>query len=155
MRGENRDIWEYAGPVFPQSCSRVLTSRTCQNGYSGCGEGQRYLCGRCAMLKLPFVAPKLRLYRIQKKGKKGQKRAKNEKLFCKNNYFFLRVHKLDIVLGVNMDRKNRVGKVCSPKKIFDFLSPVKVRNFGNFLIFIAKYLAIHRRNFCQVPKSCG
>ena len=44
--------------------------------------------------------------------KKWKKRAKNEKSrFAKNTFFFfLRVHELDIILGVNMDRKNRVGK---------------------------------------------
>ena len=83
------------------------------------------------MLKLVFVAPKFRLRRV----KKGGKRAKNEKLrFAKITIFSLRVHELDIVLGVNTDRKNRVGKVCSPKKIFEFWEPVKVGNFGNFVI---------------------
>ena len=84
------------------------------------------------MLKLPLVATKFRLRRVKKK---GEKRAKNEKLrFAKITIFFLRVHELDIVLGVNTDRKNRVGKVCSPKKIFEFWEPVKVRNFGNFVL---------------------
>ena len=63
-----------------------------------------------------------------------KKIAKNEKSrFAKNTFLFLRVHELDIILGVNTDRKNRVGKVCSPKNFFDFLSPFKVRNFGNSL----------------------
>ena len=65
-----------------------------------------------------------------------EKRAKNEKLrFAKITIFCLRVHELDIVLGVNTDRKNRVGKVCSPKKFFEFWDPVKMRNFGNFLLY--------------------
>ena len=55
------------------SCSRVLTSLTYQNGYCECGESQRYHCGRCAMLKLVFVAPKFRLRQVQKNGKKEQK----------------------------------------------------------------------------------
>ena len=56
-----------------------------------------------------------------------KKRAKNEKsLFAKKTFLFLRVQELDIILGVNADRKNRVLKVCSPKNCFDFLSPVKV-----------------------------
>ena len=64
-----------------------------------------------------------------------EKRAKNEKSrFEKNTFLFLRVRELDIVLGVNTDRKNHVGKVCSPKKSFGFWEPVKVRNFGNFVI---------------------
>ena len=51
------------------------------------------------MLQLIFVGPKFRLPRVQKKGKKGQK---NEKLrFAKNIFLFLRVHELEIVLGVN------------------------------------------------------
>ena len=36
--------------------------------------------------------------------------------FAKNTFLFLRVHELDIILGVNTDRKNRVEKMCSPKK---------------------------------------
>ena len=60
--------------------------------------------------------------------KKGEK---NEKLrFVKKKFLFLRIHELDIVLGVNTDQKNRVRKVCSTKNFFDFWSPVKVRNFG-------------------------
>ena len=47
----------------------------------------------------------------------------------KKTFLFLHVHKLDIVLGVNTDEKNHVGKVC-----FVFWEPVKVRNFGNFVI---------------------
>ena len=81
------------------------------------------------MVKLVFVAPKSRL--VQKNGKKEQK-MKNRVL--QKTLLFLRVLELDIILGVNTDRKNRVGKVCSPKKFFDLLPPVKVRNFGNFLI---------------------
>ena len=65
------------------------------------------------MLKLIFVARKFRLRRFQKRGK----REKNEKLrFAKNIFLFLRVHELDIILRVNTDRKNRVGKVCSDWK---------------------------------------
>ena len=79
------------------------------------------------MLKLVFVAPKFRLRRVQKNIKKG---ARNEKSrFAKNTFLFLGVHELDDILGVNTYRKNRVGKVCSPTKFFDFLSPIKVRNF--------------------------
>ena len=121
--------------------SYVLTSLKYHNGYYGCGGSQRYHYGRCAMLKLVFVAPKFRLLRVQKKWKK---RAKNEKSrFAKITIFFLRVHEWDIVLGVNTDQKNRVGKVCSPKKIFEFWEPVKVRNFGNFVIYLS--LRVSRR----------
>ena len=84
------------------------------------------------MLKLNFVAPKFRLRRVQKRGGKEQK-MKNcvlqDKLF-----FFSRVHEFDIILGVNTDQKNHVENVCSSKKIFEFWEPVKVRNFGNFVI---------------------
>ena len=52
------------------SCSRVLTSLRYQDGYYGC-RGSHY--GRCAMLKLVFVAPKYRLRRVQKYEKKEQK----------------------------------------------------------------------------------
>ena len=98
-----------------------------QDGYCGCGGSQRYYFRRCAV-KLHFIAPKFGLHPVKKK-------VKNEKLrFTKNIFLFLRVHELGIVLWVNTDQKkktdrNRVGKVCSPKKMFDFLSPVKVRNF--------------------------
>ena len=55
------------------------------------------------MLKLIFVAPKFRLRRVKKIEKK---RAKNGKLrLAKNNFLFYRVHELEMVLGVNMDRK--------------------------------------------------
>ena len=38
---------------------------------------------------------------------------KNEKSrFAKNTFLFLLVHELDIILGINMDRKNSLGKVC-------------------------------------------
>ena len=84
------------------SCSRVL------NGYCGCKGSQRYQ-NWSAMLNLVFVAPKFRLRRVQKRGR--EKRAKNEKSrFAKNTFLFLRVNELDIILGVNTDRKNRVGK---------------------------------------------
>ena len=70
------------------------------------------------MLKLIFVAPKFRLRRVQKRGKKEQKM--KTRVLQKKTFLFLHVHELDIVLGVNTDRKNRVGKVCSPKKNFEF-----------------------------------
>ena len=111
--------------------SCVLTSLRYQDGYWECRGSQRYHYGRWAMLELIFVRPKFRLRRVKKRGKKSKKW---KMAFCKNNYLFLRVHELDIVLGVNTDRKTRVGKVCSPKKIFEFWKPVKVRNFGNFVI---------------------
>ena len=47
----------------------------------------------------------------------------------------MRVHELYIVLGVNTDQKSRVGNVCSPKNFFEFWEPVKVRNFGNFVVY--------------------
>ena len=122
--------------------SCVLTSLRYQNGYYGCGGSQRYHYGRCAMLKLPFVAPKFRLRRIKRRGKKSKKW---KIAFCKNNYFFLRVHELDIVLGVNTYRKNRVGKVCSPKKFFEFWEPVKVRNFGNFVLYLIVDIGVYLR----------
>ena len=53
--------------------SRILTSLGYQNGYCECGGSQRYHYGRCAMLKLIFVAPKFRLRRVKKRGKKEQK----------------------------------------------------------------------------------
>ena len=51
---KNKDTWEYAGPVFPLSCSD-------------------HTYGRYAVHELPFVEPKFRLLRVQKKGKKRQK----------------------------------------------------------------------------------
>ena len=50
--------------------SHVLTSLRYEGGYNECGESQRYHYGRCAVLKLVFLAPKFRLRRLQKKGKK-------------------------------------------------------------------------------------
>ena len=123
--------------------SRVLTSLTYQDGYCGCGGSQRYCYGMFAVHKLSFVAPKFWLRRVQKKGKKGQKIKILH--FEKNTFLFLRVHELEIILGVNTDWKNRVGKVCSPENFFDFSSPVKQCIFGNFLfifVSIKKYPAI-------------
>ena len=103
------------------SCSRVLTSYAYQNGYCECRESQQYHYGRCAMLKLVFVSTQIQ---TASSSKIWKKRAKNEKSrFAKNTFLFQRVHELDIVLRVNTDRKNRLGKVCSPKLFFD-LSPV-------------------------------
>ena len=101
------------------SCSRVPTSLTNQNAYCGCGASQCYHCGMFAMHKVPFVAAKFRLRRIKKKWKK---RAKNEKLrFAKNSILFLRVHELEMVLGVNnlvfprlYQREKKIKKICTP-----------------------------------------
>ena len=60
---------------------------------------------------------------------------KNCILQKKKTFLFLSDHELDIVLEVNRDRKNRVRKVCLPKIFFDLLAPVKVRNFGNSVIY--------------------
>ena len=70
------------------------------------------------LIKLIFVAPKFILHRVPKSGKKEQK-IKNCVL-QKKTFLFLHVHELGIVLGVSTDRKNHDGKVCSPKKFFDF-----------------------------------
>ena len=51
----------------------VLTLLKYQNRYCGCARSQQYHYGRCAMLKLPLVAPKFRLRRVKKRGKKEQK----------------------------------------------------------------------------------
>ena len=51
----------------------VLTLLKYQNRYCGCGRSQPYHYGSCAMLKLTFVAPKFRLRRVKKRGKKEQK----------------------------------------------------------------------------------
>ena len=66
--------------------SRVLTSYVYQNGYCEYGESQRYHCGTFAVDKLPFVAPKFRLRRVQKKGKKEQNNLKSR--FAKNTFLF-------------------------------------------------------------------
>ena len=111
--------------------SRVETSHGYQNRYFECGGSQRYHYGMCAMLELISVVPKFRLRRVQKKGK----RAKSKKLcFAKKNFFFLRVHKVEIVRGVNTVQKNR-GEDLLNKKVFEFLAPIKVHHFGNFVIF--------------------
>ena len=49
------------------SCSRVLTSYIYHNGYCECMRSQRYHYGTFAVHKLPCVAPKFRLRRVQKK----------------------------------------------------------------------------------------
>ena len=68
------------------SCSRVLTSLRYQNEYCGGKGSQRYHYGMFAVHKLPFVATKFRLRRVQKNGKKEQK-MKNHILQNKLFYF--------------------------------------------------------------------
>ena len=58
-----------------------------------------------------------------KKGKKEQKIKKWN--FAKKTFSFLRVYELDIVLGVNADRKNRMGKVCSRKICLNFRNQLR------------------------------
>ena len=83
---------------IPSFLSRILTSYyTYQNGYCECGGSQRYHYEMFAVHKLPFVAPKFRLRRVQKNGKKEQKNEKSR--FAKNTFLFYRVHELQMVLG--------------------------------------------------------
>ena len=91
----------------------VLTSLTYQNGYRACGGSQRYHYGRYAVHKYLFVALKLGLRRNQKKGK-TERKIKNCVL-QKKTILFLCVYELDIVLGVNTEPKNSVGKLYWPK----------------------------------------
>ena len=76
-----------------------------------------YHYGRCAMLKLIFLAPKFRQRRVQKRAKKVKK-MKNCVLQKKLFYFCV---------------------LTSWTKFWDFSedfsSPVKVRNFGNFVVY--------------------
>ena len=113
MIGENRDIWEYAAPVFPY----VLTLLWQQNRYCGYGGSQLYYYGRCAMLTLNFGAPKFRLRRVQEKYKKEQK-IKN----CVQQQILF-------YFSVFTSWKQFWGLI-----LVDFLLPVKVRNFGNFVL---------------------
>ena len=64
----------------------------------------------------------------------------------KKNIFFLHVHELDIVQGVNMDQISRVGKVCSPKKFF------KVRNLGNFVIIWENTLIFNENGIFAITR---
>ena len=64
---------EILGNMQPlSSCSRVLTSGI-RMGTVGVKEAKDTQYWRYAMLKLVFVAPKFRLRRVQKNGKKEQK----------------------------------------------------------------------------------
>ena len=58
-------------------------------------------------------------------------------------------------MGVNTDQKSRVGKVCSPKKFFDFWEPVKVCNFGNFGIKNRLLLDARRSKIAQSEEIIG
>ena len=96
--------------------SCVLTSLRYQNGYYGCGGSQRYHYGRCAMLKLIFVAPKFRLRRVKKN---GEKRAKNEKLrFAKITIFFFACSRVGHCSGGQYGSEKPCGKGVLAKKIF-------------------------------------
>ena len=108
--------------------SRVLTSLRYQNGYCGCRESQRYDYGSCAMIKLPLVAPKFRLRRVQKKGKKEQK-MKNcvlQKKTFHTSYFWESIRIEKIVLG----------RCAHQNFFFTFRHQFKVRNYGNFVIHV-------------------
>ena len=59
--------------LLMSSCTRVLKSYTYHNGYCVCGGSQRYHYEMCAVLKLIFIAPKFKLCRVRKRGKKEQK----------------------------------------------------------------------------------
>ena len=96
--------------------SCVLTSLRYQNGYYGCGGSRRYHYGRCAMLKLPLVAPKFRLRRVKKRGKKEQK--------MENCVFFCVFTSWTLFWGSIRIRKVVWGR-CARQKIF--------LNFGNQL----------------------
>ena len=100
------------------SCSRILTLLKYQNRYCGCGGSQRYHHGRCAVLKLPFVAPKFRLRRVKKK---GGKRAKNDKLrFAKTTIFFCVFTSWTLFLGSIRIRKVVWRRCARQKNFFTF-----------------------------------
>ena len=86
-----------------------------QNGYCGCGGNQRYHFGRCAMLKLVFVAPRFRLRQVQKNGKKEQN-MKNRVL--KNELFYFCV----LTSWTSFWGSMRIGKIvwgkCACRKNF-------------------------------------
>ena len=119
MRGENGN-------------THVLTSLRCQNGYCECGESQRYHYGRCAMLKLIFVAPKFRLRRVRKRGKKSKKW---KIAFCKKKVFYFCIFtSWTLFWGSIRIEKIMWGRCARQKNFLTFWAPVKVRNFGNFVI---------------------
>ena len=97
------------------SCSRVLTSLRCQDGYCGCEGSQRYHYWRCAMLKLIFVEPKFRLRRVQKNGKKEQK-MKNRVL--QKKLFSFACSRTGHYSGGQYGSEKSCGEVVLAKKIF-------------------------------------
>ena len=64
----------------------VLTSIRYRDVYCGCGGSQQYTIMGGAVLKLPFIAPKSRLPRVQKKAKKMLKNGNVR--FAKNTFLF-------------------------------------------------------------------
>ena len=82
MRGENGDIWEFAGPFFPQSCSDL--SYVSEWVLWMCGGSQWY-----QMIPLWDVSRYSTKIQTASSSKKWKKRAKNGKSrFAKNAFLF-------------------------------------------------------------------
>ena len=85
LRGKNRDIWKYEGPVFPylySDLTKVLEWTLCV-----WRKPTVYDYGRYWKLKLVFVAPKLRLRQV----KKGHKRSKMKNCVLQKILFYFSV----------------------------------------------------------------
>ena len=93
----------------------VLTLLEYQNRYCGCVRSQPYQYGRCAILKLLFVAPKFRLRRVKKRGKKEHK-MKN--CVLQKKLFFFACSRVGHCFGGQYGSEKSYGEGVLAKKNF-------------------------------------
>ena len=117
-------------------------------GTAGVKEANCFITyGRFAMLKLPFVAPKLRLRRVQKKWKK---RAKNEKLrFAKKKFYFCMFTSWTFFWGSVRIEKVAWGRCARQNFFLTFRHQLRCAiseiSSYNGLIFSESYFGAHHR----------
>ena len=111
----------------------------------------RHRCyyGMFAVHKLSFLAPKFRLRRVQKNGKKEQK-MKN-RVLQKTLFYFSVFTSWTLFWGLIRVEKIVWGRCARQKIFFDFSLPVKVRNFGKFLITEFLSCGNLNLNFDMIP----
>ena len=126
--------------------SHVLTLLKYQNRYFGYGRSQRYHYGRYAMLKLPLVAPKFRLRRVKKRGKKSKKW---KIAFCKNNFFFCIFTSCTLFWGSIRIRKFVWGRCARQKNFSNFGNQLRcaISEISSYGVFIAHFYTHTVQNY--------
>ena len=95
---------------LPSSFSRILTSNTIRMGTVREEGSQRYYYRMFAVHKLPFVASKFRLRRVQKNGKKSKKKLLNFLLF------------FSLIIKSFFNLLKTIWKYVFESKFFDYFS---------------------------------